>query len=87
MTKLEMFRKDGARYSPVPFYRTVNPSEVFHQLSAALTARYVLAPSRRSSAKVTRSRCPYCDSFDEITVIDTFPNSDRIKSVFTVPAI
>ena len=83
MTRYECFRKEGTRYSSVP-YRTCNvPSEVFLDLADTLRTKFL--HHSECIRKIDHRRCPYCDSFEEITVYWELPNGERSKTVYTVP--
>lgn len=85
MTRYESFRKIGPRYEKKPFYSCNVPSEVFTSLSHELIGKYLYRNTPSTIRKIERKRCPYCGSFDEITIYREFPNGERIKTVYTVP--
>lgn len=85
MTHYELFRKNGARYASAPFRTITTPSIVFASLANVLMAKYLHHSD--GIERITRRRCPYCDSFDEVSVIHRFPNGERIKAVYTIPIV
>ena len=85
MVRYESFRKEGHRYSSVPFKVCTDNHAVFVSLCQELMNKYLHKPT--CDIRITRRRCPYCGSFDEVTVFYKFPNGERTKTVYTVPSV
>ena len=83
MTNYKIYAKYGTKYTLL-IKECRKPNEVFFELSRVLLDKYV---DHKGSYKIEKRRSLICDAFDEITVFYTFPNGDKIKTIYTVPIV